>query len=107
MEVTSGRPSTRITLPDAFGLLDPAGQDEAPHSEVRRLVPLACVPWLVVTHEQLVTLPLDSRAAFVLSLVDGRCSVEMIVDMSGMPQDQVLEILGRLVALQAIELHDR
>lgn len=100
--------SDRITLPDDLELLAQAAEDdlEPPRSDVRRLVPLACVPWLVVSHEELITLPLDSRAAYLLSLVDGRCTVEMILDMACMRQDEVLDILGRLVLLHVIELHD-
>jgi signal transduction histidine kinase len=46
-------------------------------------------------------MPLDPRAGFVVSLIDGKCSVEMLLDISGMREDETLNILGKLVE------HDR
>jgi hypothetical protein len=48
--------------------------------------------------------PIDTRAAFVLSLVDGRNAVEALVDMSGMPDEEVRAILARLARLGLISL---
>lgn len=48
--------------------------------------------------------PIDTRSAFVLSLVDGRNTVGAIVDMSGMPEDEVKSILERLARLGLIQL---
>ncbi len=48
--------------------------------------------------------PIDSRAAFVLSLVDGRNNEGTIVDMSGMPEEEVHAILARLARLGLIAL---
>jgi hypothetical protein len=93
-------PSERITLPDA---LDPFSETG---SDIRRVVPLDAVPWLVLSHEDLVALPLDSRAGFVLSLVDGRCTVEMILDVAAMDERETIDILGRLVRLGVLQLRD-
>ncbi len=72
-------------------------------------VPLLAVPWLTLTAEGLRLLPLDARTAFVLSLVDGRCDVEAILDLLGreLGRDEALDILGHLVDLGAIELRER
>jgi hypothetical protein len=101
--------SERITLPDGIETGDAGafpGTLEPSTSDVRRVLPRSAVPWLLATQERLIGLPLDSRSAFVVSLVDGRCTVEMILDMAGMPADEAVEILHRLVRLGVIELHD-
>ena len=79
---------------------------EAPDSTVRMVLPAAAVPWLLVTYDELRRLPLDSRDGFVLSLIDGRCTIEMILDIAAMPEDAVTEVLHRLLQLGAIELRD-
>jgi hypothetical protein len=79
---------------------------EATSSDIRRNVPMHAVPWLVMTLEQVMALPLDPRAGFLLSKIDGRSTVEMILDMSGIREDEVIAILGRMVELRVIELRD-
>ncbi len=64
------------------------------------------MPWLIASQEELLALPLDSRAGVVLSLVDGRCTVEMILDITGLPEDQAIDVLEGLRQLGVIELHD-
>jgi hypothetical protein len=51
-------------------------------------------------------LPLDSRAGFVVSLIDGCVTVETILDMAGLPEREVLELLGTLRDLGAVELRE-
>jgi hypothetical protein len=46
--------------------------------------------------------PIDARAAFVLSLVDGKNTVDALIDMSGMPDEEVKAILARLTRLGLI-----
>lgn len=75
-------------------------------SDIRRVLSLSAVPWLVVTYDNLRRLPLDTRTGFVVSLIDGRCTVEMLLDVSGMPEDETLDILRELVGLGAVELRD-
>jgi hypothetical protein len=48
--------------------------------------------------------PIDTRAAFVLSLVDGRNTTDAIIDMSGMVEEEVKPILERLARLGLISL---
>ena len=43
---------------------------------------------------------------FVVSLIDGRCTVEMLLDVAGPPEDEVIALLGQLARLGAIELRD-
>ncbi len=81
-----------------------AGELSAAASDIQPVVALSAVPWLVVTYEALRKLPLDSRAGFVVSLIDGRCTVEMILDLSGMPEDETIDILRQLLGVGAIEM---
>jgi hypothetical protein len=86
----------------------PRGSERRPKVPARDLslsLPLGGVPCVIVTHAQLRDLPLDSRDAFVLSLVDGTLTVESIVDVTGMPEDEAMEILGRLLDLGAVGMH--
>jgi hypothetical protein len=80
--------------------------EQAPTSEVRALVSPSMVPWLVMTLDQLRELPIDPRAAYLVSLVDGQCSVETIADVSGIPREDVVEIFAMLLRLGAIDLRD-
>lgn len=65
------------------------------------------VPWLVVSYDELLQLPLDHKAGHILSLVDGRCTVEMIADMSPLPRDETVAILAELVVRGVLSLHAR
>jgi hypothetical protein len=60
-----------------------AHDPERPTSEVRPHVSLLAIPRLAVTLEGLRCLPLDARAAHRLSLVDGHCTVETILEVCG------------------------
>ena len=62
------------------------------------------VPQLTMTAEGLHLLGLDSRAAYLLSLVDGECTLGTILDVCDMDHDEALDIFTRLVGLGAIEL---
>ena len=61
-------------------------------------------PKLIASRGIIAKAPIDTRAAFVLSLVDGRNTVDAIVDMSGMLEDEVKAILERLARLGLISL---
>ncbi|MGH7298694.1 MAG: hypothetical protein ACRELB_27380, partial [Polyangiaceae bacterium] len=62
-----------------------------------RLGPLTRVPMVVVPRTQMRWLSMDHRAGFILSLIDGSSSVEMILDVCGMPKLDALRILHELV----------
>jgi hypothetical protein len=67
-----------------------------------RIGPLDRVPLVEVARDQLRWLSIDHRAGFVLSLVDGVSSLEMILDVSGMPALDALRILYELVQQRII-----
>lgn len=62
-----------------------------------RLGPLDRVPMVVVPRTQMRWLSIDHRAGFVLSLIDGSSTVDMILDVCGMPRLDALRILHELV----------
>jgi hypothetical protein len=61
-----------------------------------RIGPLDRIPMVLVAREQLRWLSIDHRAGFLLSHVDGVSSLEMILDVSGMPLLDALKILAEL-----------
>lgn len=63
------------------------------------------VPRLAASRTAVAQAPLGAREAFVLSLVDGQSGVPAIVDMSGMPEEEVRGILDRLGRLGLITTH--
>jgi hypothetical protein len=71
---------------------------------VARLGPLDRAPAVVVPGAHLRWLSLDHRAGFVLSLIDGTSTVEMILDLSGMPRIDTLRILLELVQQKVVAL---
>jgi hypothetical protein len=62
-----------------------------------RLGPLDRVPMVVVPRTQMRWLSIDHRAGFILSLIDGSSTVDMILDVCGMPRLDALRILHELV----------
>jgi hypothetical protein len=67
-----------------------------------RLGPLDRVPMVMVPPDQLRWLSIDHKAGFLLSHVDGVSSLEMILDVSGMPTLDALRILCELAQQRII-----
>jgi hypothetical protein len=65
-------------------------------------VQLGDVPRVVARVSGLDGLPIDHRMGFVLGLVDGRTSVETMIDISGMQKPEVLAIVEHLLVLGVI-----
>jgi hypothetical protein len=78
-------------------------------SGVRPHMPLSAVPRLAITSDGLPLLKLNARAAYLLSLVDGHWTIEMILDICGpeLERDEALDMLAHFVQLGAIELRDK
>jgi hypothetical protein len=66
---------------------------------LKRLGSRGHVPYLRTSAEAALRVPLEHWAGFVLSLVDGRASVEEIVDASALPEVEALRLL--------CDLHER
>lgn len=69
---------------------------------ITRIGPLDRVPIVMVARDQMRWLSIDHRAGFVLSLVDGVSSLEMILDVSGMAVLDTLRILSELAQQRII-----
>jgi hypothetical protein len=103
-------PGERPTLPgfDAsaftYGARGPEGDDDPPSGVVLRDETLGRVPRVLVSASELLRLPLDHRVGFILSLVDGLLTVEMILDACAMRPDEAFAILSRLAVDNIIAL---
>jgi hypothetical protein len=62
-----------------------------------RLGPSDRVPVVVVARTQMRWLSMDHRAGFIVSLIDGSSTIDMVLDMSGMPKLDAYRILNDLV----------
>jgi hypothetical protein len=69
-----------------------------------RLAPLDRVVSVAISPEQIRWLSLDHKSGFLLSLVDGNCSIEELLDVSGMPRLDALRILLTLSQQKVITL---
>jgi hypothetical protein len=71
-----------------------------------RIGPLDRVPVVDIARDQLRWLSIDHRTGFILSLVDGISSLEMILDVSGMPPLDALRMLFELVQQRIVSIRD-
>ena len=62
------------------------------------------IPKLLKSKGEIEAAPIDHRAGFLLAHIDGVTTVPGLVDICGMPEDQVNEILERLVRLGIVAL---
>jgi hypothetical protein len=61
-------------------------------------------PRLAKGRRDLASAPIDPKAAFVLSQIDGRVTVDDLADLTAMPREDVLAILQRCVRLGLVLL---
>ena len=81
----------------------PDSEEAASGVFARRLRP-DMVPRIALPKNELMAAPLDHRAGFIVSLVDGVQSVEMILDVCAMRRIEAIKILGDLAAMGVIAL---
>jgi hypothetical protein len=62
------------------------------------------VPRIVKTKAEIAAAPIDHRAGFLLAHIDGKTTVQAIVDIAGMPEQDVHEILERLRRLGIVAI---
>jgi hypothetical protein len=60
-------------------------------------------PLCVMTAEALKQLPLDHRAGFLLSLMDGSTDLDVVVEIAGMARSEVLRIVRELFEAGVIQ----
>jgi hypothetical protein len=78
---------------------------EPPAEEEGGLVALSSlVPKMLVDPRAIAQLPVDPRAAFILSHIDGIQSMEEILDICPMPEAEALELMENLRLLGVISL---
>jgi hypothetical protein len=69
------------------------------------LVPIASiVPRVLLPASEISRLPIDPRAAFLLSIVDGVHSMEEILDICAMPEREAIDLLEELRVMGVISL---
>jgi hypothetical protein len=67
-----------------------------------RLAPLGRVPMLAKSIDQLGADLKEPRTAFVIGFIDGVLPLETIIEVTGLPELETLQILERLIAEGAI-----
>src|SRR5579864_3410611 len=98
--VPGGFHSPASALLDSRSQANPAplpSDDQPPSGIVLRLEVLESVPRLAVSMAELMALPLNDRAGFILSFVDGSYTIGMILDACAMRREDALAVLGELV----------
>jgi hypothetical protein len=73
----------------------------------RRLVAMTSqsrIPRLLLGPNEIAKLPMDPRAAFLTSFIDGQQTMEEILDVCAMPEAEALELIERLRQLGAISI---
>jgi hypothetical protein len=69
-----------------------------------QVITLKKIPRLRVSGEALTKLPLDHRAGFVITLIDGTSSIEDLIDASGMSRLDVLRVVVSLIGRGVVAL---
>jgi hypothetical protein len=86
--------------PDSTAIVEPS-------ADSRRLVAMTSqsrIPRLLLGPNEIAKLPMDPRAAFLTSFIDGTQSMEEILDVCAMPEAEALELMERLRTLGAITI---
>jgi hypothetical protein len=83
---------------DPFGCLVPVMTEPPPAMRGPR------VPRVLLSRAEIAELPIDPRSAFVLCHIDGRQTLEEILDVCAMPESDALELLGRLQTMGVIAI---
>ena len=91
---TEVRPKARTRKPEVATPID----DEPPSGVLLRHERFTSVPRLALPIHELMAMQLDHRAGFLISLIDGTFSLEMILDTCAMKRDEALAILADLAA---------
>ena len=84
------------------GFVEDEPEDGIPTPRPR--MAMTAVAERVVSDRELVALPLDHRAGFVLSHIDGTTDLRTLIDLCGMSHEELVAVVDRLLALRAIRL---
>lgn len=89
---------------DHTAILDASSPDSGRHAALTALTSQSRTPRLLITPREISGLPMDPRAAFLLGHVDGKQSMEEILDVCAMPESEALELLDRLRSMGVIAI---
>jgi hypothetical protein len=89
---------THETVPELPAVIGPPQSQD---------ISLASVPVVVVPRDQVATLPLNARQGFVLSLIDGKCTLEEVIDISAFERIETIEIVAGFVQAGIVALRNR
>lgn len=78
--------------------------DSVPTSDAAHQLLRRTVPRVLRSPRELAAAPLDHREGFLLAHIDGKTSVQALIDISGMPDEDLLKLLQRLRRLAIITL---
>jgi len=67
-------------------------------------IPRNATPRLCMRAAEIVALPLDHRSGFLLSHIDGKRTVEEVIDVSHLSPDDTVEVIASLIRLGAITI---
>ncbi|MBX3225955.1 MAG: hypothetical protein KIT84_29735 [Labilithrix sp.] len=85
----------------------PSSHDENTRPTIptpRPRLALGAIPRRLVDDREMLALPLDHRAAFVLMHIDGKTPLRTLVDVTGMLPEEVVTLVERLLELKAIAI---
>lgn len=63
---------------------------------------LSGTPYVAMALAEVQRLPLDPRAGFLMSMIDGSSSIPDLCDLAGMPEDEVVSVLTELARHKVI-----
>ncbi|WP_146653422.1 hypothetical protein [Labilithrix luteola] len=108
--VQSSPPSQRKRTPapggtgGARGFRDEEIGTSAALAEIAAGISRRAIPRLVRSRDELAAAPINHREGFLLAHVDGSTTVQGLIDVSGMTEDEVMAIVGRLRRLGIVQL---
>jgi hypothetical protein len=100
LEKVSAQPSPSMQLKELANEKPPTSGPPT----LRPRMPMSCVPRRCMSKGEMLKLPLDHRAGFVLAHIDGATNIRTVIDLCGMPDTEVVTLLERLLALRVIAL---
>jgi hypothetical protein len=90
--------------PVAITLRPEERHSEAPLSRGAVELLRRTIPRVLRSTAELASAPLDHREGFVVSLVDGKTTVQALIDLAAMPDGELIIVLQRLRRLGIITL---
>jgi hypothetical protein len=95
--------ASEISSGDGYGGLVPVVEPAIPAPSILTLTQRHSIPRIVCRPNEIANLPLDHRAGFLLSNIDGMQTLEEILDVCGMAPEEALELMNKLEELGAID----